>query len=105
MKVTEITTTRTVSGATTTTANSFIANRSFISTGFGAEGYNDLRKSQIQNLPSYRKVGLGDNLPMVVVFQAIEIERLSMEVESGRIKVKDYERQIFNAQNYEVQIR
>jgi hypothetical protein len=44
-------------------------------------------------------------MPFVVVFQAIEIERLSTEVESNRIKIKDFERQIFNAQNYEVQIR
>lgn len=50
-------------------------------------------------------MGLGDNLPMVVVFQTIEIQRLSTEVESLRIKIKDFERQIFNAQNYEVQIR
>lgn len=101
MKVTEIVTTRTVSGATTTTANSYLAgNRSFISTGFAADGYNDLRKSQIMNLPNHKKIGLGENLPMVIVFQTIEIERLSMEVESLRIKLKDFERQIFNSQNY-----
>jgi predicted RNase H-like nuclease (RuvC/YqgF family) len=41
----------------------------------------------------------------VVVFQTIEIERLSLEIESNRIKIRDFERQIFNAQNYEVQIR
>ncbi len=35
----------------------------------------------------------------------MEIERLSLEIESNRIKIKDFERQIFNAQNYEVQIR
>jgi hypothetical protein len=30
---------------------------------------------------------------------------LSAEIESNRIKIKDFERQIFNSQNYEVQIR
>jgi predicted nucleic acid-binding Zn-ribbon protein len=52
------------------------------------------------NLPNYKKLSLGDNLPFVVVFQTIEIERLSNEIESNRIKIKDFERQIFNAQNY-----
>ena len=73
MKVTEIVTTRTVSGETHTTANSFIAgNRSYINSGFTPE-VNMLRQSQIVNLPNHRKMGLGDNLPMVVVFQTIEI--------------------------------
>lgn len=57
------------------------------------------------NLPNYKKLTLTDNLPFVVVFQTIEIERLSNEIESNRVKIKDFERQIFNAQNYEVQIR
>lgn len=81
-------------------------NRSFISTTFTTEGTSeDLRKSKIMNLPNYKKLGLADNLPFVVIFQTIEIERLSNEIESNRIKIKDFERQIFNAQNYEVQIR
>ena len=87
-------------------AASFIGNRSFISTQFSNDAsYDELRKSRIQNLPNYRKTNLGDNLPFVVVFQTIEIERLSAEIESNRIKIKEFERQIFNAQNYEVQIR
>lgn len=74
MKVTEIVTTRTVSGGTTTTANSYISNnRAYINNEFSAAGNMDLRKSQIVNLPNHRKIGLGENLPMVVVFQAIEI--------------------------------
>ena len=74
MKVTEIVTTRTVSGGTTTTANSYVANnRSYIGNEFSVAGNIDLRKSQIVNLPNHRKIGLGENLPMVVVFQAIEI--------------------------------
>ena len=48
---------------------------------------------------------MAGNLEFVVGFQTIEIERLSLEIESNRIKIKDFERQIFNAQNYEVQIR
>lgn len=35
-------------------------------------------------------MGLAGNLEFVVVFQTIEIERLSMEVESNRIKIKDF---------------
>jgi hypothetical protein len=54
---------------------------------------------------STKKLNLGSNLEFVVVFQTIEIERLSLEIESNRVKIKDFERQIFNAQNYEVQIR
>lgn len=44
-------------------------------------------------------------MPFVVVFQSIEIERLSEEVEALRVALKDAERQQFNLQNYEVQIR
>jgi hypothetical protein len=40
-----------------------------------------------------------------VVFQTIEIERLSNEVELLRVKLKEADRQLINAQNYEVQIR
>lgn len=59
-----------------------------------------MRSSKIQNLPNFKKLNLGENMPFVVVFQSIEIERLSTEIESNRIKIKDFERQIFNAQNY-----
>jgi uncharacterized coiled-coil protein SlyX len=44
-------------------------------------------------------------LNFVVVFQAIEIERLSVEIETLRVKIKDFERQLGNYENYEVQIR
>jgi uncharacterized protein involved in exopolysaccharide biosynthesis len=40
-----------------------------------------------------------------VVFQTIEIERLTQEVETLRIMVRDAERQRLNFENYEVQIR
>jgi hypothetical protein len=40
-----------------------------------------------------------------VVFQTIEIERLSNEIELLRVKLKEAERQLFNAANYEVQIK
>jgi hypothetical protein len=39
------------------------------------------------------------------VFQTIEIERLSNEVEVLRMKLTEIGRQLFNAQNYEVQIK
>ena len=41
----------------------------------------------------------------MVVFQGIEIERLSLEVEALRVQLKDAERQKFNSGNFEVQIR
>lgn len=48
---------------------------------------------------------MGNNLPFVTVFQTIEIERLSEEVETQRVRLKEFERQIFNAENFEVQIK
>jgi hypothetical protein len=57
--------------------------RSFISTALVSEttvGSDELRKSRIQNLPNYKKSSLGDNINFIVVFQTIEIERLSREV-------------------------
>ena len=75
--VTEAMETTTTTG-TFRPSGSFIANRSFISTQFSSDlNYDELRKSRIQNLPSYKKLNLGDNMPFVVVFQSIEIERLS----------------------------
>ena len=44
-------------------------------------------------------------MQFIVVFQTIEIERLSQEIEVLRVKIKEYERQLFNYSNYEVQIR
>lgn len=41
--------------------------------------YHKLR-SRIQNLPNYKKTNLGDNIQFIVVFQTIEIERLSNEI-------------------------
>jgi predicted nucleic acid-binding Zn-ribbon protein len=62
-------------------------------------------RSRIQNLPNYKKTNLGENLQFIVVFQTIEIERLSQEIEVLRVRLKEYERQLFNSSNYEVQIR
>ena len=62
-------------------------------------------RSRIQNLPNYKKTNLGDNIQFIVVFQTIEIERLSNEIELLRVRLKENERQLFNFQNYEVQIR
>ena len=39
-----------------------------------------MRSSKIQNLPNFKKLNLGENMPFVVVFQSIEIERLSTEI-------------------------
>lgn len=57
-------------------------------------------RSRIQNLPNYKKTNLGDNIQFIVVFQTIEIERLSQEIEVLRMKLKEYERQLFNTANY-----
>ena len=48
---------------------------------------------------------MSGNLTFVTVFQTIEIERLSEEVEVLRVKLREQERELFNAQNYEVQIK
>jgi hypothetical protein len=76
--------------------------RSFISTAIVSESGvgEELRKSRIQNLPNYKKSSLGDNINFIVVFQTIEIERLSREVELLRMKIRENERELFNAQNY-----
>ena len=42
---------------------------------------------------------------MVVVFQTIEITRLSEEIETLRVALMDYQRQVNNYRNYEIQIR
>lgn len=55
-----------------------------------------LCRSRIQNLPGYRKEDLSNKLNFVVVFQTIEIERLSQEIETLRIMAKDAERQRLN---------
>lgn len=57
------------------------------------------------NLPGHRKDDLSSKINFVVVFQTIEIERLSQEVEALRVKLKDFDRQRQNYENYEVQIR
>ena len=57
------------------------------------------------NLPGHRKEDLSSKMNFVVVFQTIEIERLSQEIEALRVKLKDFDRQRTNFENYEVQIR
>ena len=56
-------------------------------------------------MPNYKKSNLGENVSFIVVFQTIEIERLSNEIELLRVKLKEAERQLFNAANYEIQIK
>jgi len=55
------------------TSSQFIGNRSTFITTTINDGDFELRKSRIQNLPSYRKEDLSDKLPFVAVFQTIEI--------------------------------
>ena len=85
--------------------------RNTFTTSFHDGGY-ELKKyvenkwrSKISNLPSYKKSDLSLKLPFVIVFQTMEIERLSEEIEALRVALKDSERQAFNCQSYEVQIR
>ena len=52
-------------------SSQFINNRAtFISTAFNGGDY-ELRKSRIQNLPSYRKEDMSARVNFVVVFQSI----------------------------------
>lgn len=51
----------------------FIGTRSTFITTTLNDGDNELKKSRIQNLPSYRKEDLSSRIPFVVVFQTIEI--------------------------------
>lgn len=62
-------------------------------------------RSRIEHLPSYRRGDLSGRLDFVVVFQTLEIERLSTEIEALRVMLRDAERQISNSLSYEVQIR
>lgn len=64
-----------------------------------------LYRSKIKALPNYERYSMGNNLPFVTIFQTIEIERLSDEIETQRSKLKEYERLVFNAENFEVQIK
>jgi hypothetical protein len=54
-------------------SNSFSGKRSFINTAYSNDftDFGDMRKSKIQNLPNFKKTNLGENMPFVVVFQAI----------------------------------
>ena len=63
-------------------SSSFSGKRSFINTAYSSNtmDYGDMRSSKIQNLPNFKKLNLGENMPFVVVFQSIEIERLSTEI-------------------------
>jgi hypothetical protein len=74
---------------------------------FTAEQHSmsDLTRSKISNLPGHKKMFMGDNLQMVAVVQAIEIDRLRIDNDELSIRLKEFEHKIFNAQNYEVQIR
>ena len=60
-----------------TYSNVFSSRPSFISTHISDPDINELRRSRIQNLPGHKKEDLSSKLNMVVVFQTIEIERLS----------------------------
>lgn len=80
--------------------NSFYASKSGFITTFQGSEEEDIRKSRIEHLPSYRRENLSGKLQFVVVFQTIEIERLSLEIESLRVMLKDADRQIHNYLNY-----
>lgn len=59
-----------------------------------------LCRSRIEHLPSYQKRDLSGKLDFVVVFQTLEIERLSTEIEALRVMLRDAERQIRNSLSY-----
>lgn len=86
-------------------AGSFYASKSGLTTTLQGGEEDEVRKSRIEHLPSHRRESLSGKLQFVVVFQTIEIERLSLEIESLRVMLKDADRQIHNYLNYEVQIK
>ena len=59
-----------------------------------------LCRSRIEHLPSYQRRDLSGRLDFVVVFQTLEIERLSTEIEALRVMLRDAERQIRNSLSY-----
>ena len=65
----------------------------------------DIKKSLIARLPGDNKPFMGDNIEMVCLFQAAEIERLIEYLDEYRIKYKEIERQELDRHSYEVQIK
>jgi hypothetical protein len=43
---------------------------------------------------------MSPRLPFVIVFQAIEIERLSQELEVVSVGLRDAQKQVFNCESY-----
>ena len=59
----------------------------------------------IAKLPGDKKIFMGDNLELVVLFQAAEIQRLIQNLEEFKLKYKENERSVLDRHSYEVQIK
>lgn len=65
----------------------------------------DIRKSLIAKLPGDKKIFMGDQLELVVLFQGAEIERLIESLDDYKLKYKAIEKIELDRHSYEVQIR
>ena len=61
--------------------------------------------SRLAHSPSDNHADLTSEPKMLIIFQAIEIERLTTEIDLLRGKLKGKEGKVLNAGSYEVQIR
>lgn len=61
----------------TLTLNSFMTSKSGLNTTLTPSDECDFSRSRIEHLPSYHKTDLSHKPHFVIVFQTIEIERLS----------------------------
>lgn len=59
----------------------------------------------IAKLPGDKRLFMGDNLEMVCLFQAAEIERLIDNLDEYKLKYKEVERKELDRHSYEVQIK
>jgi hypothetical protein len=59
----------------------------------------------IQKLPGEEKIFMGDNLELVCLFQAAEIERLTLYLNEYVLKYREIERQKLDRHSYEEMIK
>ena len=65
----------------------------------------DINRSLIARLPGDKKPFMGDNIELVCLFQAAEIERLIEYLDEYKLKYRELERQELDRHSFEVQIK
>lgn len=65
----------------------------------------DIRRSMIARLPGEKRNFMGDNLEIVCLFQAAEIERLIDNLDDFRLKYKEVEKKDLDRHSFEIQIK